>query len=74
MMSWITGEAAMREDGRLNACLQCDEDRSGPVFKAIAGRTRRNSGIQSSIPRPTEEIAPVIHDYVPDLAPRQVHP
>jgi len=74
MMSWIRGEAPTREDGRLNVCLQCDEDRSGPVFKAIAGRTRRNSGIQSSIPRPTEEIAPVIHDYVPDLAPRQVHP
>ena len=68
--SWIEGEAPTREDGRLNACLQCDEDRSGPVFKAIAGRTRRNSGIRSSIPRPTEEIAPVVHDYVPDLAPR----
>jgi len=68
--SWITGEAPTREDGRLNACLQCDEDRSGAVFKATAGRTRRNSGIHSSIPRSTDEIAPVVHDYVPDLAPR----
>ena len=68
--SWIEGEAPTRKDGRLNDCLQCDEDRSGPVFKAIAGRTRRNSGIHSSIPRPTDEIAPVVHDYVPDLAPR----
>ena len=68
--SWIKGESPTREDGGLNACLQCDEDRSGPVFKATAGRTRRNSGIHSAIPRPAEEIAPVVHDYVPDLAPR----
>jgi len=66
--SWLAGEAPTRKDGRLNACLQCDEDRSGPVFKATAGRTRRNSGLHSSIPRPDEEIAPVVHDYVPDLA------
>jgi hypothetical protein len=64
--SWIEGEAPTRPDGRLNACLQCDEDRSGPVFKATAGRTRRNSGILSSIPRRNDEIAPVVHDYVPE--------
>lgn len=68
--SWIKGEPPTREDGRLNTCLQCDEDRSGPVFKATAGRTRRNSGIRSAIPRQEDEIAPVVHDYVPDLAPR----
>jgi hypothetical protein len=68
--SWIKDEAPTRKDGRLNACLQCDEDRSGPVFKLTAGRTRRNSGIHSSIPRPDDETAPVVHDYVPDLAPR----
>ena len=68
--SWIKGEAPTREDGRLNSCLQCDEDRSGPVFKVTAGRTRRNSGIHSSIPRPNDEIAPVVHDYVPDVTPR----
>ena len=68
--SWIEGEKPTYNDGRLNACLQCDEDRSGPVFKAVAGRTRRNSGIHSSIPRPNDEIAPVVHDYVPDPAPR----
>jgi hypothetical protein len=67
LWSWIEGEAPTRRDGRLNACLQCDEDRSGPVFKAVAGRTRRNSGIHSSIPRPNEEIAPLVHDYVPDV-------
>ena len=68
IVSWIKGEGPTQKDGRLNDCLRCDEDRSGPVFKATAGRTRRNSGIQSSIPRPNEEIAPVVHDYVPDLA------
>jgi hypothetical protein len=70
MLSWIEGEPATRSDGRLNNCLQCDEDRSGPVFKATAGRTRRNSGIHSSIPRPDDEIAPVVHDYVTELAPQ----
>jgi hypothetical protein len=68
--SWIEGEEPTHSDGRLNACLQCDEDRSGPVFKTTAGRTRRNSGIHSSIPRPDDEITPVVHDYVPELAPR----
>ncbi|MBV8404255.1 MAG: hypothetical protein JO203_08675 [Gammaproteobacteria bacterium] len=69
--SWITGEAPAHRDGRLNACLQCDEDRSGPIFKATAGRTRRNSGLQSSIPRPADEVAPVVHDYVPDAPAKQ---
>ncbi len=64
--SWIEGEAPTQEDGKLNHCLQCDEDRSGPVFKATAGRTRRNSGIHSSIPRPDDEIAPMIHNYLPE--------
>ena len=65
VVSWIEGEPSADAGGRLNRCLQCDEDRSGPVFKAIAGRTRRNSGIRSSIPRPDEEVAHVVHDYVP---------
>ena len=43
MRSWISGEASTKPDGMLNDCLQCDEDRSGAVFKAVAGRTRRNS-------------------------------
>ncbi len=65
MTSWLEGEASAGPDGRLNDCLRCDEERSGPIFKAVAGRTRRNSGIRSSIPRPDEEVAPVVHDYVP---------
>jgi len=69
MWSWIRRAPPTKSDGSLNGCLQCDEDRSGPVFKATAGRTRRNSGIRSSIPRRDDELAPVVHDYVPDDAP-----
>jgi hypothetical protein len=68
MRSWMSGEPSTKPDGTLNECLQCDEDRSGPVFKAVAGRTRRNSGIRSSIPRPDDQVAHVVHDYVPGLA------
>ena len=38
-----------QEDGTLNPCLQCDEDVFGPVFKALAGRTRRKSGLAAAI-------------------------
>jgi hypothetical protein len=50
-------------DGSLNACLACDEAQSGPVFKAIAGRTRRNTGIASALCRPCDEVARIAHDY-----------
>lgn len=50
-------------DGALNECLQCDEDNSGPVFKSVAGRTRRNSGIPSGICRPCDTLARIVHDY-----------
>jgi hypothetical protein len=50
-------------DGTLNACLACDEKVSGAVFKAVAGRTRRNTGLASSICRPCSETRPVAHDY-----------
>ena len=50
-------------DGELNECLACDETESGPVFKAIAGRTRRNSGLPNAICRPCSEVRPLIHDY-----------
>jgi hypothetical protein len=50
-------------DGALNPCIQCDEDESGPVFKAVAGRTRRNSGIPNSICRPCSEVQPLVHAY-----------
>lgn len=51
------------EDGSLNACIQCDEDESGPVFAAYAGRTRRNSGLPSSLARPCSQVAQVVHNY-----------
>jgi len=51
------------EGGALNACLQCDEDNSGPVFKAVAGRTRRNSGLATALCRPCAEVRPLSHRY-----------
>lgn len=57
-------------DGSPNACIQCDEDLSGPVFKAVSGRTRRNSGLPTALCRPCESVAPVSHDYpAPPAAP-----
>lgn len=49
-------------DGSLNPCIACDEEQSGPVFKAVAGRTRRNSGLPSGLCRPCESVAPIAHD------------
>ena len=51
----------VNESGQLRPCLQCDEDKSGPGFKYSAGRTRRNSGIESAIPRSDSELFPVDH-------------
>ena len=51
-------------DGSLNDCLACDERESGPVFKAVAGRTRRNTGIANAICRPCSEVQPLVHDYL----------
>ena len=50
-------------DGSLNPCIQCDEEQSGPVFKAIAGRTRRNSGLANALCRPCGEVRPLVHAY-----------
>lgn len=52
-------------DGSLNACLQCDEERSGNTFKTIAGRTRRNTGLANALCRPCSEVRPIEHDYSP---------
>ena len=49
------------ESGQLRPCLQCDESMSGAGFKYSAGRTRRNSGLQSAIKRLESEIFPVDH-------------
>ena len=63
LAAWARGWPNNRPDGSLNACLQCDEDQSGPGFKWAAGRTRRNSGLLSAIARPGGEVAHVVHDY-----------
>lgn len=57
------GEPYHRPNGELNECLRCDEDQSGEVFKAIAGRTRRNTGLPNAICRPCAESQPLVHDY-----------
>jgi hypothetical protein len=59
----LLGAPYHEPDGSLNACLQCDEDVSGPVFKAVAGRTRRNTGIASALCRPCDEVLRLEHDY-----------
>ena len=51
------------ETGALNECLACDERESGDVFKALAGRTRRNSGLANAMCRPCSEVRPLAHDY-----------
>ncbi|MBN2342950.1 MAG: hypothetical protein JXX29_20475 [Deltaproteobacteria bacterium] len=51
------------ENGNINECLQCDEDNSGPVFKTVSGRTRRNSGLPTAICRPCETVSFVNHNY-----------
>lgn len=50
-------------DGALNECLACDERESGPVFKAVAGRTRRNSGLANAMCRPCSEVVRLTHAY-----------
>ena len=59
----VLGKPYHQEDGSLNACLQCDEDKSGPVFKAVAGRTRRNTGLGNALCRPCSEVRPLLHHY-----------
>lgn len=39
---------------KINDCLECDEVKSGPNFSKFAGRTRRNTGLESGITRPCE--------------------
>lgn len=50
-------------DGSLNRCLRCDEERSGPMFKTVAGRTRRNTGLANAMCRPCDEVRPIVHAY-----------
>ncbi len=61
--SLLKAEPYNLEDVSMNGCLQCDEDLSGPVFKATAGRTRRNSGLAAAICRPCETVWRIDHVY-----------
>jgi len=63
MIDYIFDVPFTSGDYKLNKCLQCDEDKSGPVFKYYAGRTRRDSGLHSRIPRPPASIYNVTHCY-----------
>ena len=63
MWAWATNKPHTGPDGSLNTCLQCDEDKSGPIFKYFSGRSRRNSGISSEIDRPTDTIYNITHCY-----------
>ena len=49
----------------MNACLQCDEDESGPNFAKFAGRTRRNTGLESAITRPCQMNRDLYHEVCP---------
>ena len=51
LKSLIINEPYVDKDGKLNACLQCDEDMCGPAFKECAGANRRRSCIHSDIMR-----------------------
>ena len=51
----------------LNSCLQCDEDHSGPLFKRIAARTRRRSGILSAISRSCDALHQITHVAFPGV-------
>ena len=47
-------------DGSLNDCIQCDEDESGPIFKAIAGRTAELGASLGPLP-PLRPVSRVEH-------------
>lgn len=46
----------------LNDCLQCDEEKAGPIFSSFAGRTRRRSGLRSEIVRSCSSISHIDHN------------
>ena len=58
----MTNEPGIINDN-YNSCIQCDEDKSGTVFKYFAGRNRRNSGIISEIHRSIDKVYDVDQCY-----------
>ncbi len=59
----LLAEPYQEEDGALNECIQCDEDNAGDIFRALAGRARRNAGIPAALCRPCENMTHIIHKY-----------
>ncbi len=56
-----------KKEKETDPCIACDEFVSGPGFKYTAGRTRRSSGLESSIERDPDTIyRHVNHDYFDD--------
>lgn len=47
---------------QINDCLQCDEEKAGPIFTSYAGRSRRRSGLLSEIVRDCSSIAHIDHN------------
>ena len=62
MWSWARGEPIV-VGGRINECIQCDEEHSGDFFKFYAGRNRRNSGILSELTREENAVKFISHCY-----------
>eukprot|EP00808_Paulinella_micropora_P028141 g27903.t1 len=67
MANLFTPNNAPAPGCELNSCLECDEDLAGPVFKKVAGRTRRGSGLESAIARPCESVARLEHTPCPHM-------
>ena len=55
-MGLFINEDYVDSEGKLNSCLQCDEDKCGPAFKKCAGANRRRSCIASDIFRDKDTI------------------
>ena len=56
LWSLLINEPYVDDKGKLNKCLQCDEDLCGPKFKECAGANRRRSCIASDIFRDEDTI------------------
>ena len=56
LWSLFINEDYVDSEGKLNSCLQCDEDMCGPAFKKCAGANRRRSCIASDIFRDKDTI------------------
>lgn len=49
----------------LNKCLQCQKEKTEPIFERVAGRTYARSGLLSSLVKPCDAIPMLEHDACP---------